>query len=1000
VKVQNEKWGGKNMVDKTLEKMQTIESELLRVTIDDTFPRVVRYEFKSNGAILYGQEDILSQITINGNSYTPSVSFSKTADTAYYSLTISSINVMIDMNFKVVDNVLQMNVASIAERGSTKVYTIDFPNHSLVSIRTTQPNARESATNLYIKVWEKSSDDEFNDLSTMEIDASPVGRTYVILNTDQLAAAIDNNTIDVAANQGDIYQRYLYQTVDKGSYKKCGLWNNTWTYREIGSEITELPWSRIIITGDENGDGVVDWQDGAIGYRRNMAEPLGADIIRSSVFHGSNAVRDIIQWPFVRVLDNLKKLYLNMDGFNQFFMVGGIFRGNAVMDWDQNYEDKAGGLTDLNLLIDRALDYNCTTGCYVNQTEVYQEELCFDDSRTMSSIGWNYFDESRNVDRRYDLTTTDRPVSYRLDALKANIPNLKFLFFDAYFEGIGWDSWKLAKTVNDKGFLLVSEFAAMEREMVLSIDRHIDSKIVRFIRNHVCEMFTSDPLLKSPKNGLTDANLMGDSGDGRPFDLYHFMEQFSTRILPVKYMQQSPIKKWENTRVDFENHSYVVKESDTVKLYSKDGKKIASGAYSTDPAVVFDKVFIPWDLSSETKIYHMNTAGGNSTWSLPNSWSGTSTVKLYKLTDLGKVFVSDVAVSGGSVTIKAAAKTPYVIYRTVQSNPAITWGEGSLVKDPGFNSHGFSSWSKTSTYRDTGHITIKNNNLGLACLHIEGNNGADAMVSQNITGLTGGKTYVASVWVDVTSGRKAVIGVKDYGGPEVTNWVTKTDVTCYWRETDKRGTTYQRMKVYFDVPEGYSTAALYLKADPGTPTSRVMFDDVRLVETTRTPQGSHYFFEDFENVDEGWGPFVAGGYQDGACRTHLSRCHAGYTTDTINGNLSLKTRNEPVADEEIYRTLPSMLRLAPNTTYTMSFLYMEENDRQYSVVVRTDHGGPGQEKLNAALSSSDASFCQSFTTGNFDDYYVAVVKNDGSAGTLVIDDFAIDLGVLHPHNQA
>ena len=134
----------------------------------------------------------------------------------------------------------------------------------------------------------------------------------------------------------------------------------------------------------------------------------------------------------------------------------------------------------------------------------------------------------------------------------------------------------------------------------------------------------------------------------------------------------------------------------------------------------------------------------------------------------------------------------------------------------------------------------------------------------------------------------------------------------------------------FDVPSGKRSAALTLFASKGSPDSSVMFDDVRVVPATRSPKGTHYYFEDFENLDEGWGPFVYG--YNGPCRTHISETHKPYTNDTITGRYSFKTEDEPHVGC-VTRTLPSTLKLAPNTWYTLSFDYLVSADDRYKLVI-------------------------------------------------------------------
>ena len=67
-----------------------ISSKQLEITVDSTFPRVIQYVWKENGAVLYGQPDKLTQIKINGELETPKMRCSLTSDTAKYELACKS----------------------------------------------------------------------------------------------------------------------------------------------------------------------------------------------------------------------------------------------------------------------------------------------------------------------------------------------------------------------------------------------------------------------------------------------------------------------------------------------------------------------------------------------------------------------------------------------------------------------------------------------------------------------------------------------------------------------------------------------------------------------------------------------------------------------------------------------------------------------------------------------------------------------------------------------
>jgi hypothetical protein len=225
---------------------------------------------------------------------------------------------------------------------------------------------------------------------------------------------------------------------------------------------------------------------------------------------------------------------------------------------------------------------------------------------------------------------------------------------------------------------------------------------------------------------------------------------------------------------------------------------------------------------------------------------------------------------------------------------------------------------------------------------------------------------------------------------EVRASVHKTAVRNYSDNSAKYLTNYQRIKVLFDLPEGEDAAELYLQASPGAPGSIADFDDVRVVEATRTPQGDHYFFEDFEHIDEGWGPFIYG-FQ-GSMRVHLAETNEPYTDDTLDGQFSLKSKETSATLN--FRSLPALLPLPPNTTFRLSFDYLCDVNEQYSVIVATDEGGDEAEALRAPLPGEKRErqkYTGTFATGAFDDYYLGFVKNQDGDGILSIDNVAIDI---------
>ncbi|MDQ8738776.1 endo-alpha-N-acetylgalactosaminidase family protein [Paenibacillus sp. LHD-38] len=957
---------------------QLIKSERLEVLVDSSFPRVVEYRWRETGALLYGQEKRLAYVDINGDLYEPDVSFKRFGNKAIYQLSFPEIQVEMKVTFEVNDSVLEMSITDIRESGEFQVITIEFPRHSLVSVRSVQEGA-------YAACAEGIKGDHFFFVSEQEETPVHVHYSIAILNTNELAASVLNN---VLLNR----RRVNVQTVHKDDYMETGIWNSYWTYRGPSGEVIDEPWSKVMITPDRNGDGIVDWQDGAIALRETRTSIPGADMLRNSYAHIVMNFASMAQYPFLRILDNVKKFYLYSDGFGQMIELKGYQsegHDSGHPDYGSSFNARAGGLTDLNLLVDRALEYHAAIGVHINHSEAYPEAKAYSNSIITTTQGWRWLDQSYYIDREKDIMSGG--FDLRLDELKEKVPNLSFIYVDTYRDE-HWAAYRLAKKLHGNGWTIWTEEADMlDQHAVWTHDSTGDSMISRFIHHTEKDAYEVHPLLKG---GYTRAIDNGFMGWQKERDITDAIGSFFTKQLPYRYLMHFPVKKWTDTEVILEGNVTSGLEDGENVIY-RNGIKIASG----------DTVFIPWNPQEEVKIYHWNPAGGESTWTLPESWQGrlaedesgnrkaVTTVKLYRLTDLGRVFVDDLPIAAGTVTVNAEALTPYVIY-LAEAPPliAMNWGEGSPVRDMGFDSHGFAYWRKSSTAADTDHITIRNTSYGQTYLHISGNGGADALVSQAMSGLEFGKTYSASVWVQVSAGRQAAICVTHYGGPDVIKEIDRTAVVNWDIDSDKRGTYYQRLRLIFTMPDsGDRSPVLCLKAGTGDEDSFVHFDDIRVREIDgsilQDRGNGHYFYEDFEHVDEGWGPFVSSNGRIG--RTHLSQRHAGCTNDTIGGDWSMKTMDEKSG--ELFRTLPSTVQFEPNQKYRISFDYKADLDGQYSAVVRAGDGGMPAELMNTALNKGLHRFAAEFTAGHGQDHYFAIVKNDDSKGMLVLDHFTVDL---------
>ncbi|MBL4936001.1 Ig-like domain-containing protein [Clostridium sp. YIM B02515] len=964
----------------------SIESDKLKVTIDNTFPRVNKYEYKASGAVMYGQDDVIKSVNINGVLYEPTVTFSKpAANKAVYSMNFASINVTMDAEVTVNNNVLALDIKNVKENGTTKVNTIEIPNQNLISVRSNQAGAALSGARMYTAV--SGTGDTFINLNTnTAVDTAATGYMYAFLNTNQLSAGVWSNSVydnpsGITARENG---RIIKKTVSKDGYNSTGLWSGQWTYRAKEMTTTEPnPSVKIVITDDENKDGIVDWQDGAIAFRSIMNNPLGAEDVpnlvvqRISMNFGSQATN-----PFLKALDETKKVYLATDGLGQ----NVLLKGYASEGHDSAHPDygiigqRQGGAVDLKTLVDEGTKYNASFGVHINATESYPEAKAFNEELVNKNApGWDWLDPSYYIDTRHDAASGNRLS--RLEELKKQVPNLEYIYLDVWY-GDGWNSRQVAKDINSMGWRLETEFPnAIEYDSTWShwaVDynygskdtKGVNSDIVQFIRNHQKDTWVArDPLL----GGAEMCDYEGWQGRNNFDDMIKMT--FNTD-LPTKYLQHFPITKWTNNTINFENNVSVSNATGT-RIITKDNREVLKG----------NSYLLPWDPKEETKLYHWNSEGGETTWTLPLSWNGLKDVKLYRLSDQGKSLVETLNVSDNKVTIKAEANVAYVIYKgEAAPQEDMKWGEGTPIKDPGFNSNSLSNWN----VKGEGAAVVRNDR-GQYELKVGKGNGVT--LTQQLTGLSEG-TYSASVYVQVDGKRRASIALKNSEGVESTNYTDDSIAGNYIAADSKSGTNMQRMRVLFDVHAGKTTADLSLKVEGGLDT--VTFDDLRIVKTVRAPKPEGaYFYEDFENVDQGIYPFVkgpAGGINDP--RTHLSELHAPYTQkgwngkvidDVIEGNWSLKAHTE--ASGLLYQTIPQTLRFEPGKSYRVSFKYEAAKSGDYSFIL-----GNGQEVLSEKpfiAATEPQVFTKEFKAGANGESWIGVKCVNGSAD-MVIDDLKVE----------
>ncbi|WP_370418746.1 endo-alpha-N-acetylgalactosaminidase family protein [Streptomyces sp. QH1-20] len=990
----------------------TLRSTALEVRLDTAFPRILSYTDRTTRAVLYGQVDPVTSVLIDDTPHTPDVTLTlaPSGDLATYALAFSG-GTRITIDIQVSGRRVDWRVTRIADTAALRVGTLRIPGLALLGVRSTQPGATLLAARVELDK-DRSGDTLIELTADTPAEPAPTGCAYAVVSTDLLAAALETNTVHDTPDRATAWEngRLWRQTVGRPGHTEARIGCGQWTHRAATApvEATEpLPYATVVLTGDRNGDGKVDWQDAAIALRDIMVNPLGADeqhlrVVPHIAFNFASQATN----PFLTTLDNVKRICLATDGLRQFTLLKGYQsegHDSAHPDYGGNHNSRAGGLDDLNTLVRAGKTWHSDFAVHVNTTESYPVAHAFSETLVdKDDRQWDWLDQSYRIDARRDLVSGD--IARRFQQLRDETdPALNTLYIDVFRES-GWNSDRLQRHLRDQGWQITTEWGhGLERSALWShwacetdygpdTSRGINSRLIRFIRHHQKDVFADKwPLLGTAKLGTFE-------GWQGKTDWAPFYRLIWTENLPAKYLQAFPVQTWEEHRITFAGPTRTTVTSrpggDGTRRITTDGRTVYDG----------DTYLLPWEPRKATdpaKLYHYNPRGGATTWALPRGWAGLRSVVLHRLTDQGRADPLVLPVHDGNITVRAAPDQPYVLTRErtrTRRDPA--WGEGTPLRDPGFNSGNLDAWTVT------GPAAAALGERGEWELVIGA--GPAATVSQRAARLRPG-TYAASVQVEVGSSagerRRAALHVRTADGITAVNWTDTSTAGNHVAADRKHGTRYQRMFTYFTVPRGGGPVTLSLTAAAGR--ARVRFANVRIVAARRTPTHGALVHEDFEHVPQGWGPFVkgdAGGVTDP--RTHIAQRHAPYTQrgwngkavdDVIDGTQSLKSRGENTG--LVYRTVPHTVRFTPGHRYRVAFRYENETAGQYAWVTAVDE--PAARELTRTplpVATRPTTHTHEFTAPRTGEAWVGLRKvGDSGTAEFVLDGFTVhDLGQEPP----
>ncbi|WP_460997650.1 endo-alpha-N-acetylgalactosaminidase family protein [Trueperella pyogenes] len=1044
------------------------------------FPQVIDYRL--GGKQLAGKYgDAMRQVKIDGHDEPVSVSqavVSEDKTSVTYPVTFTDWQgTSFDIIMSVKDQVLDYRISNVVDPDK-RINRIEIPQLDIVSVNSA--NDKDSAlVGARIDTDRRRSGDML--ISVAQSSSLKNSVWMAGAYGHGLAAGFETNAIDdqTAKQNTSGNDRYVLAVRDEGGTKVGSVSPYEWVYRGgavkeyapeggIGTELD--PFIKVKITDDANNDGVVDWQDSAIATRDVLRPFVGMNDTKNRVITRIpfNIVSQATH-PFLRTLDDTKRVSLATDNLGQQVLLKGYQaegHDSAQGDYGNNYNERAGGLKDLKTLVDEGKNWNATFGIHVNATESYSEAKCFSDGKNgfvdkdehengqaapcelwmPPRLAWGWMNQAYYMNDAKDLATGN--VFKRLEQLRKDFPkdsNLNWLYWDVYYKK-GWQAEAFSRRMQEaQGWRIGSEWAyslptlstwshwATDESYVTKPEnKGLNSDLIRFVQNSYRDTFNPHPM-------LGNANVYEYEGWTGHVDYNKFHKTVWEKNLPAKFLQQSDIMSWKDPsgtepgKITFKNGTEV-----TSALRKVSGFDVAPDRVITyDGATVYDKgdYLLPWKDGGKARLYYYNPGNEARTWKLTKTWASQPNLKLYELTDTGRVEVATIPVNNGEVSLPVTKpSTAYVLYPTSDLPKTSTpnWGQGSGFKDPGFFS------GTLDAYETSGEVAVVTSDRRNFQAEFGSGKGA---LSQAIKLPAG--DYSAWAWVEIERGKTREVSVSVKGGDGVkpaqyqsvkagnpTTTVVDSGARNGTASDEKFKTHFQRVPVRFHTDGSELTFAV----EVGDGDARVAVDDLRVVrfkEIDPNPTSETIVFTNFEDTDTGYWPFVTGSANNGDARTQLALrnepySQAGwwgaisqnqaaekrkYLDNVLDGNWSLLAHEE--TSGLILRTTSASVPMKTHHTYRVTFDYQAAYDGDYQIVAGHDEAtdaawtqvidkrwslksarGKGWTDAQGRRGSGTQRFTTEIVAGDHPSF-IGVMKTGGlRQGDLVIDNFRVeDLGL-------
>lgn len=961
------------------EGVVALESDEMKVLVGDTFPHIYTYlntkdEYLTGTGLVQGEENTDMNILTDAGEVvckTTSKLLKQEGAKAVYEIAAKGegVEAVLTVSLQVSGKTLEFHVDSVDVK-SGKVRAFSFADLPMTAVAGRGAGAAMGVVN----GWGPAND-VFVELKTAATEEEYNNMTYALFydKLSGVVAAVENN-----AENGE--GKYVVKQDPNTPSLKVSNTAWAWDYYENSQPEKNLPFAKVVIGGDENQDQEITWQDAGIAYREIMNKAFGSENTKNEWMYIAMNMSNGASQPFLRVLDEAKSISYLTDGFGMKVMNKG-YQAGGHDDSHGDYDfvgTQQGGVKDFNTLIDEGLKYGIKNGVHINATEfaldgfeTEEENLTKKDGELVGAWGW--FDKAFNVNKSAEIQNGD--LERRLDEFEEIVPNLDFFYVDVYQSGSNFNATEFVRYMNENGASVGTEALGDFNQQINFVHWNTDmyystggnqSEILKFVTHGAGDLAAPDrAMLGSLMPGVADWRNVNDFDEAE--------RVFYRNNLPTKYLQHFELQKWtpdkeavfsDGVRTEVkDNYTYIYKND---KLLAKIDTSSVQNYHekSGNPASPkSSEIFIPWSPEVEDKIYCYNDVQGTCTWDVPDSWENAGKAYLYQLTENGRYFVQEVPVEAGKVTLDLELSTPYILVKekadqahrynadgsVMKENgntvmlPTVEeskWGYGSAIENFGFSGKTFDGWEKSVTKGDKEQISIDTT--------IKGTKGNPrVMFGEEVAGeisqtvkVEPGKTYSFSAWTMAEGMRSPKLTVKAGKMVKEASVETTAGIPIKVKPSKYTGMNYQRLKVNVTIPDNVKEAEISFSVKDGE--QPVYVDDFRCWEWLTAPNpeaDDYYYYEDFENVDENWGPFIS--QVGGQPYIHLAYKNPDgnqmkyYTLDNPDGTedkdnlVSLKGRQTGAG--VFMRTLPSTLDFKQGKKYAVKIdhaTYLEQVDAE------------------------------------------------------------------------